>query len=246
MDTLYIVMPAYNEEGSIESVIHEWYPVVERHSGGGKSRLVIVNDGSRDDTLARARALMADKPLLEVLDKPNSGHGPTVIYAYHYAITSGADYIFQTDSDGQTDPNEFEEFWERKEQYDGVFGERRVRGDGKDRAFVERVVCFLLRLYFGVRVPDANAPFRLMKAQTVEKYLGKLPDDYNLPNIMMTTYFAYYNEKMTFCPITFKPRQAGTNSINIKKIIKIGWKALGDFRMLKKDMKRYDEIVAAV
>ena len=104
MDTLYIVMPAYNEEGNIETVINDWYPVVERHDGEGKSRLVIVNDGSKDSTLEKARALMAEKPLLEVLDKPNSGHGPTVIFAYNYAIKSGADYIFQTDSDGQTSP----------------------------------------------------------------------------------------------------------------------------------------------
>lgn len=89
-----------------------------------------------------------------------------------------------------------------------------------------------------VSAPDANAPFRLMKAETVKKYLGRLPSDYNLPNIMMTAYFAYYKEKLCFEEITFKPRQAGgVNSVNIPKIVKIGWKALGDFRRLKKGMK---------
>ena len=53
---------------------------------------------------------------------------------------------------------------------------------------------------------------------------------------MLTTYFVYYKEKVTFIPITFKPRQAGTNSINLKKITKIGWKAMKDFRTLKKSM----------
>ena len=42
--------------------------------------------------------------------------------------------------------------------------------------------------------------------------------------------------KHTFREVTFRPRQGGTNSINIKKIVKIGWKALGDFRRLKKAM----------
>ena len=38
-DILYIVIPAYNEEANIRNVIDDWYPVVEQHSGGGKSRL---------------------------------------------------------------------------------------------------------------------------------------------------------------------------------------------------------------
>jgi hypothetical protein len=54
---------------------------------------------------------------------------------------------------------------------------------------------------------------------------------------MMTTYFSYYKESMVFREISFKPRRAGKNSVNIPRIIKIGWKALGDFRRLKKGMK---------
>ncbi len=155
---------------------------------------------------------------------------------YDYAIKNHIDYIFQTDSDGQTNPDEFNDFWEMRKTYDCIIGNRTIRGDGRQRAFVEHVVCFLLRIIFKVNIPDANAPFRLMKTDVVKKYLYKLDPDYNLPNIMMTTYFAHYNEKMIFKEITFKSRQAGINSINIPKIIKIGWNALGDFRMLKRTM----------
>lgn len=237
VDVLYLVMPAYNEEANIADTVRVWYPVVQRHDGGGRSRLVVFNDGSKDGTSEMGKQLMAELPLFEMIDKPNSGHGPTLIMAYDHAIKAGADYVFQTDSDGQTDPNEFEGFWTLRDRYDGIFGNRTVRGDGKDRAFVERVVCLLLRLYFGVKLPDANAPFRLMKADTLKKYLYKLPEEYNLPNIMLTTYFAYYGETMTHIPITFKPRQGGTNSINVPKIVKIGWKALGDFRKLRREMR---------
>ena len=97
-------------------------------------------------------------------------------------------------------------------------------------------MCFLLKAYFGVKLPDANAPFRLMKASSVAKYLPRLDKDYNLPNIMMTTYFSFYGEKMLFKEISFKSRQAGVNSVNIPKIVKIGWKALGDFKRLKQGM----------
>ena len=75
-----------------------------------------------------------------------------------------------------------------------------------------------------------------MRTSLVKKYLYKLPVDYNIPNIMMTTYFAYYEEKITFNAVSFLPRKKGNNSINILAIIKIGWKALGDFRKLKSEM----------
>lgn len=234
-ETLYIVMPAYNEEDNIGKVIDAWYPIVEEI--GGDSRLVIINDGSKDRTYEMMQEYAKTKPLFQPLTKKNGGHGPTVLYGYRYAIKSGADYIFQTDSDGQTNPAEFQAFWEQRKKYDAIIGNRSVRGDGKSRKFVENVVCFLLRLYFGVKVKDANAPFRLMKTELVKKYIDRMWEDYNLPNIMFTTYFSYYKEKLDFKEITFQPRKAGTNSINIKKIIIIGWKALGDFKKLKREMK---------
>ncbi len=235
METLFIVMPAYNEEENIEEVIRSWYPILEGKSE--KSRLVVADSGSKDRTHAILEELRnGDYPQLEILYTSNQYHGPKLIALYKHAISEGADYIFQTDSDGQTDPAEFGSFWKARKKYAGIFGNRKVRGDGKDRAFVEKVVCGLLHLYFGIKVPDANAPFRLMKAQTVAKYIDKLPKDYNLPNIMMTTYFAYYKEPIAFKTITFKPRHAGVNSINIPRIVKIGWEALGDFYTLRKNM----------
>ena len=213
MDTLYIVIPAYNESENIKRTIEEWCPVVEKHNGGGASRLVIINDGSRDDTYEIASAECETHPLLTVLTKPNGGHGSTVLYGYRYALENGADYIFQTDSDGQTDPEEF---------------------DGFTRAVVEKVLCAVLWTYFHVSVPDANAPFRLMKTDYVAEYLPLMPENYNLPNALLTAFGAYFHRKIRFIPISFKPRQGGTNSINIRKIVKIGRQALHDFCEIQK------------
>ena len=236
MDSLFIVMPAYNEEENIEAVIRQWYSILEGKGEG--SKLVIADSGSSDRTHEIIEHLKQEEGYSHIVCLSNTGtqHGSKVIALYDYAIKQGADYIFQTDSDGQTNPEEFDTFWQLRSQYDGIFGHRNARGDGKARAFVEHVVCFLLKLYYGVKVPDANAPFRLMKVDAVKKYLYKLPKNYNIPNIMMTTYFVHYKEKVIFKTISFKPRQGGINSINISRIVKIGWKALGDFRMLKKGM----------
>lgn len=48
---LFVVIPAYNEEQNIERCVNDWYPVVERHNEDGESRLVIINDGSKDKPL---------------------------------------------------------------------------------------------------------------------------------------------------------------------------------------------------
>lgn len=234
MEKLYIIVPAYNESENIEKLIKEWYPVVEKHNGSGQSRFVVINDGSKDNTYELLEKLAVDRPLLKPLTKNNGGHGATVLYGYRYAIENHADWIFQTDSDGQTNPDEFEAFWNLRGENDAIIGNRVIRGDGASRKFVENTVCFFLRCIFGVKVRDANAPFRLMKTSLVNKYINKLPDDFNIPNIMFTTYFVYFHEKVRFMPITFKSRQGGKNNINLSKIIKIGYKAVGDFRELKK------------
>lgn len=50
MDKLYIVMPAYNEAETIGNTINDWYPVIEKYSANGESRLLVIDDGSKDNT----------------------------------------------------------------------------------------------------------------------------------------------------------------------------------------------------
>lgn len=234
MDKLYIVMPAYNEAENIEEVVREWYPILEGKDE--ESRLVIADGGSKDNTLQILYKLKEQYPKLEVFSKPGTDHGTKLIFLYDYAIKSGADYIFQTDSDGQTCPNEFDEFWQLRSTYDAIFGNRTKRGDGKSRAFVEKVLRFILWLYFGAKTPDANAPFRLMKAEIVKKYIYRLPEDFNLPNALLAAYFSVFKENVKYIVITFRPRQGGKNFINIKRIFGIGLESLKNFYKLKKEL----------
>lgn len=237
MDTLYVIIPAYNEEQNIEEVVNEWYPVVCRHSNDGKSRLVVIDDGSRDGTYHLLEKMAVTRPYLVPLTKPNAGHGPTLIMGYRYAAAHGADYVFQTDSDGQTDPSEFEPFWDLRDRREAVFGYRPERGDGQVRAFVEKVLCLILRLIFGVRIPDANAPYRLMSLAFLKRYLPRLPENYNLPNVMLTVYGAYDRREIEFLPISFRNRRGGVNSVNMRKITGIGLSAISDFIRFRRHMK---------
>ena len=113
-----------------------------------------------------------------------------------------------------------------------------MRGDGENRKIVENVLRVYVWLFFHVWVPDANAPFRLMKASVVAKYLYFMPMDFNLPNAVLAACFSKFNERVKYIDITFKPRQGGVNSINLKKIFKIGWKAISDFWKISKTVRR--------
>jgi glycosyltransferase involved in cell wall biosynthesis len=234
-DKLYIVIPAYNEEANIKTVVEEWYPVIEKY--GEDSRLVVVNDGSKDNTLAVLKELSKHFPALDVVTKPNGGHGPAVIYGYKYALARGADYIFQTDSDGQTRPSEFGPFWAQRENYSMVIGHRKGRQDGSSRVFVTKTLKLVCRLFFGVNVTDANTPYRLMKADMLVDMLKLFPDDYNLPNVIISVGCKRLGYPVLYRRITFRPRQGGTNSINMKKIFKIGVKAIRDFIQINKKIE---------
>ena len=232
METLYIVMPAYNEEANIKDVVAQWHPVCERITQNGDyAKLVIANDGSKDNTWKMLETLTKDYPLLLPINKPNSGHGATLLHLYRNAINENADYIFQTDSDGQTLPEEFWQMWDNRKQYDFQIGTRGGRQDGTSRVFVTKTLRFVVWLMFHEWVKDANTPFRLMKADKL------LPIDYNLSNVAISAIATKWHYNIGWYPITFRPRQGGVNSINMKRIFKIGVKALKDFRIINKNLR---------
>lgn len=235
MDNVYFIIPAYNEEENIQTVLNDWYDVVEQC--GSQSRLIVIDDGSKDSTYSIMQEFAKTHTQFEPITKPNSGHGATILYGYRYALNQKADYIFQTDSDGQTNPAEFADFWEKRNDYDMVIGRRSKRKDGCSRRFVAKVLKLVILLSFHENVTDANTPFRLMKSETLAKYINLVPNDYNLTNVLISIIFAKKKCKINYIPITFRPRQGGVNSINIKSILEIGKKAIKDFYVIRKNLK---------
>ena len=231
-------MPAYNEEANIRTVVAEWYPLLTYCNE--ESRLVIADGGSKDNTLEILYELQNTYPKLDVISMPGTDHGTKVIFLYKYAIEKQINWIFQTDSDGQTRPSEFPAFWEIRESYDAVMGNRIKRGDGYFRKVVEDVLRVYLKVFFQVMVPDANAPFRLMRSAVVAKYIGFMPDVFNLPNAILAACFSRYKDRVTYREITFRPRQGGKNYIDLKKIMKIGLESIQNFSQIRKRMTEYE------
>ena len=215
LEKLYIVIPAYNEEANIEKVVRQWHQVACQTGPG--ARLVVVNDGSRDGTAQKLEALARELPALIPLTKPNGGHGAACLFGYRYALEQGADYIFQTDSDGQTLPEEFAPFWEQRAGYDLVIGRRVHRGDGFSRWVVTKVLKYVTLFFLRAYTADPNTPYRLMKRD----FLAPRMD---LPVLSL--------------PVSFLPRQGGVNSLNLARIFRIGLKAVGDFRRVDRALRR--------
>jgi dolichol-phosphate mannosyltransferase len=238
MDTLYIVMPAYNEAENIEDVISQWHPIAEQiNAEGNICKIIVANDGSKDNTWDILNNLKEKYACLEPLNKQNSGHGATILFLYRYAIEKGATYIFQTDSDGQTNPDEFWVMWKNRDKYDFQIGTRYGRQDGLSRIIVTKTLRIVVWIMFHVWVKDANTPFRLMNSQHLSEILAKIPENFFLANVAISAIAVKRNERIAWYPITFRPRQGGVNSINLKRIFKIGLQAIGDFKRINKNLK---------
>ena len=238
MDKIYFVLPAYNEAENIDDVVKQWYAVVQKiNNEGSEATLCIADDGSKDDTMQRMKELATSRPHFEPLAKKNSGHGATVLYLYRHAIEQGADFIFQTDSDGQTNPEEFWQMWEHRHEYDFQLGYRKGRQDGASRVFVTKTLRLVVYCMFHVWVTDANTPFRLMKASKLRPIMDVIPHDFFLSNVAISAIAVKWKYAIKFYRITFKPRQGGINSINMRRIVKIGWKALSDFRKINQSLR---------
>ncbi len=91
--------------------------------------------------------MQKEMPQLKIMSNTGKSHGAKLLALYKYAIEANADYIFQTDSDGQTNPKDFNYFWEQKKEYDIICGNRTNRGDGFIRAIIEKIVCLLLNIF---------------------------------------------------------------------------------------------------
>lgn len=225
-----LVMPAYNEEEAIAGVVAEWADVAKSIGGA----LVVLNDGSTDDTLKTLRRLEGDHPELIVIDKPNSGHGPTCAHGYKWAIEKGFEWVFQTDSDGQTNSEEFLEAWELRDEHDFILGLRRTRGDGIGRWVISRVLRLAIWTVFSTHVRDANVPFRLMRAEKLKPLLELVPDDLFLANAYLAVLLQRSGSGVHWHPISFAPRVGGVPSVRWGRFVQIGLRTVRDFWGLRR------------
>ena len=182
MKDLVLVIPVYNEEACIAEVIDSWLESL------GKLKIdfqmLILNDGSKDGT-AHILNRYAGHPNIDISNKKNSGHGPTILAGYHRAVEM-AEWVFQCDSDNELHAGYFERLWRIHHDYDALFGIREGRSSGGDRWLISFVSRLVVRCIYGSKVLDVNVPYRLIRACLLRKIIQAIPDDTQSPNLLIS------------------------------------------------------------
>lgn len=221
-------MPVYNEHASIGKVVREW--MAELDAIVGNFAMLVIDDGSRDSTLTELMELRRIYgPKLEIISRPNRGHGQTCMEGYRAAVDRGIPHVFQIDSDGQCDPRYFSGFWKIRDQHDVIYG-KRTREDGYRRKLASLVLRISLMVFCRVNCIDANVPYRLMKTSRCREAFQRIPQDVFLANVALAVILRRTpGINHGSVPIRFLERHGGEPSVPISKFAE---KAFELFRQL--------------
>ncbi|MFL5844098.1 MAG: glycosyltransferase family 2 protein [Solirubrobacteraceae bacterium] len=206
------VVPAYNEADTIGAVVAE---IGDR---APDFDVLVVDDGSTDDTAERARAAGA-----RVLQLPfNLGIGGAVQSGFRFALENGYDFMVQVDGDGQHDPGEIAKLrrgYAEDPTNEMVVGSRFLRGSDDAPAYpapISRrtgihVFAFLLRRIVGPRVSDPTSGFRLYDRRAIELFARDYPHDY--PEVEAILLLHHHKLSMREVRVTMRERGGGRSSI---------------------------------
>jgi glycosyltransferase involved in cell wall biosynthesis len=196
-----IVIPAYNEAGAIADVVRALA------SAAPWREILLVDDGSTDDTANRAEAAGA-----RVIRHPyNKGNGAAVKTAIRHAV---GDYILINDGDGQHSPADAARLVAKLGEYDLVIGARSAATQaGSARrtgnALLNRLAGFLTERH----IPDLTSGFRGARREYLREFLHLLPNGFSTPTTTTLAFIkAGYN--VAFEPIEARTR-VGTSKIKL-------------------------------
>ena len=201
------IVPAYNEADAIEDVIEELRAV------DPELEIVVVDDGSRDGTAARAEKLG-----VEVVRLPfNLGIGGAMQTGYQYARDHGFDLAIQVDGDGQHDPGEIAALIEPvvSGKADMAVGTRFAGGRRYRPPFARRVgiqiFAGMVSLITGQRVTDTTSGFRAVNRRGILLFASDYPHDY--PEVETTVLVHRHRLRMVEVPVAMRTRATGRSSI---------------------------------
>ena len=202
-------VPAYNEAGTIAGVVRAL------RSKTPQLDVVVIDDGSTDDTADRARAAGA-----RVLQLPfNLGIGGAVQAGFKYADEHGYDYMVQVDGDGQHDPGEISKLFAALDgpgQPDMICGTRFATATGYMAPISRRtgihVFAFLLSRLLRQPVTDPTSGFRLYNRRAISVFARDYPHDY--PEVEAVLMLHHHRLTMREVPVRMYQRGGGVSSLN--------------------------------
>jgi len=212
---LAITIPAYNEENSIEKVIHEIPGIIE---GIDEIEVIVINDGSKDRTSEVAERAGAAK----IIDFPsNKGLAIAFKEGLNAAIDSGADIIVNIDADGQYNALEIPKLI--KPILDGkaeiVLGSRfagTIEYMVPQKRFGNRLATYVVGLASGIKVSDAQTGFRAFSREAALRLFVHSGYTYTQETIVQA---AHKRLSIVEVPVEFRKRNGDGQSRLISNII---------------------------
>lgn len=205
---MLVIIPAYNEENSIQNVIHS---IKRQHP---EMDIVVVNDGSRDGTSRVAR----ETGMAHVVDLPlNLGIGGAVQTGYLFAERYGYDIAIQIDADGQHDPADLNKVVRiiADGEADCCVGSRFVQQTEYKSSFFRRVgiifFSWMIQITVGKRITDPTSGFRAVNRAIIEEFAKYYPDDY--PEVEAVVFLERKGFAVKETSVRMHERAAGKSSI---------------------------------
>jgi glycosyltransferase involved in cell wall biosynthesis len=170
LTSLSIFFPAYNEEANIAKSVEKAVEVAKRLTSNYE--ILVVNDGSSDNTADVVQALCEQNPHVRLINHAqNQGYGGALMSGF---INATKGWIFFSDADLQFDLDELDRLVEKTDTNDVVLGYRIKRNDPFMRLLNAKGWNFLNRALFGLRVKDIDCAFKLFKSETVKPILRNM------------------------------------------------------------------------
>lgn len=171
---LSVIMPAYNEGENIAHTLRE----TVRCLNGVPFELVVVDDGSRDNTAQVAQGVAQELPQVKVVRyQPNAGKGHALRYG---AAQASGDYVAFVDADLDLHPRQLANLWRVMQETgaDLVIGSKRHPESNLHypwkRNLMSIVYYGMVRLLFGLPVRDTQTGLKLFKAEVLRRVLPRL------------------------------------------------------------------------
>ncbi|MGA8574106.1 MAG: glycosyltransferase family 2 protein [Candidatus Cybelea sp.] len=165
---LSVVVPLYNESANVGPLLERIGTVVERLRADFDYEIVLVNDGSSDDTAAAVRREMARRPHVVLVNlSRNFGHQLAATAGLELAV---GDAVVLMDGDLQDPPELIEAFLQKwREGYDVVFAVRRTRsGESRFKLWTARAFYRIIKRLTKIAIPLDAGDFRLISRRVVD------------------------------------------------------------------------------
>ena len=221
MPPLTVAMPVYNEQETVRLAVADAQRAILDLVPGAE--LIVVNDGSTDDSGRVLDEVAAADPRVSVIHQENRGHGGAVMRALSSAR---GDYVMLVDSDRQIPLDSFASAWADIQMgRDCVFGVRRHRHDPALRLFLMKLVRTAIRVLFGVRLFDANVPFKLLRQSIWLEALPCIPEDTLAPSLFLAIFVKRKGYDVAEIDVPHRRRATGVASIRRFKLFVFSAKA---------------------